>query len=128
MWNRTITSITHIWPTAIVKQLDSFQLCWCSSLVANALAPLALLFRFEVDGEVLMPDPTPSRLPPPIAVPAAILPPCGFVELPGGLVRLAMRARTALSHFISSSSLGALRRSERFVSTILNVNCAPSTS
>ena len=52
MWNRTITSITHVWPTAIVKQLDSFQLCWSSSLVANALAPLALLFRFEVDGDV----------------------------------------------------------------------------
>lgn len=39
--------------------------------------------------------------------------------------RRAMRARITLSHLISSSSLGAQRRSVRFVVTTLNV-CAPA--
>lgn len=120
---------------AMVLKSQTAQLCCCSSLVTSALAPLALLFRLETEGEALIPVPmftgVPSNPGTPLveAVSPVLEPPtCGPPAVPGGFVRRAMSARTALIHFISSSSLGALSRSERFVSTILKVNCAPSTS
>ena len=51
--------------------------------------------------------------------------PDAAAESPGTTDRRAMSARTALSHLISSSSLGAQSNSVRFVVTILNV-CLPA--
>ena len=94
------------------------------------LAPLALLLRFMPDTEALGAKPPLPALASPVPLTGLLEAPVEFgptdvPDVPAGAVRLAMTALTALSHLISSSSLGAQSNKERFVVTTLKVCCPP---
>lgn len=96
------------------------------------LGPLILKFLTLCLNPLLVADPTP--------LPRLASPPdaAGFVALPTfplaspgttpAPVRRAISARIALSHLISSSSLGAHNNNVLFVVTILNVKCPCESS